>query len=358
MRAWGVWEGLRTRRRAGSIQQPKECLYYSQMAKFGYTLLCEQRSPVDLVREGRAAEAAGFDFAVISDHFHPWLDAQGHSPFAWSVLGALAEVTERMELMTMVTCPTMRYHPAIVAQMAATIAVMSGGRFQLGVGSGENLNEHVVGGGWPTAGIRHEMLTEAIEIMRRLWEGGLQDFQGEHFELADARLYTLPEWPIRIHVAAGGPETARLAGEFGDGLIATEPSTGIVQEFLKAGGQGRPCYGQVAVCYDESEERALATAHALWRFSVPGWKVMAELPNPVNLEAATKTVRPEDVAELVSYGPDPERHLAGIRRFLDAGFDHVAIVQVGQNQDGFLRFWREELRPRLERAAAPSAAAP
>jgi G6PDH family F420-dependent oxidoreductase len=331
---------------------------YSNMASFGYTLMCEQRSPVDLVREGRAAEAAGFDFAVISDHFHPWLDVQGHSPFAWSVLGALAEVTDRMGLMTMVTCPTTRYHPAIVAQMAATVAVMSGGRFQLGVGAGEKLNEHVVGGIWPSAAVRHEMLAEAIEIMRRLWQGGFQAYQGEHFELSDACLYTLPERPIRVHVAAGGPEAARLAAELGDGLIASEPRPDLVRAFRQAGGQGRPHYGQVAVCYDESEQGALRTARDLWRFSVSGWKVMSELPNPVNFDAASRTVRPEDVAELVPCGPDPERHLAGIRRFLDAGFDHVAIVQVGQNQDGFLRFWREELRPRLERAGTPSAAAP
>jgi G6PDH family F420-dependent oxidoreductase len=314
--------------------------------------MCEQRGPRELVSDARGAEVAGFDFAVISDHYHPWLETQGSSPFAWSVLGALAEVTHRMGLMTMVTCPTMRYHPAVVAQMAATVAVMSDGRFQLGVGSGENLNEHVVGMPWPPGNVRHEMLAEAIDIIRQLSEGGFQRYTGSHYDVYDARLYTLPERPVRVHVAAGGPVGARQAGELGDGLIATEPLPDLVREFRAAGGEGKPCYGQVAVCYGESEDEALRTAHSLWRFAVPGWKVQAELPNPPNFEAATATVRPEDVAELVPCGPDPARHAAAVQKFLDAGFDHVAIVQVGPNQEGFLRFWREELRPRLEHARA------
>jgi G6PDH family F420-dependent oxidoreductase len=289
---------------------------------------------------------------VISDHYHPWLDAQGNSPFAWSVLGALAEVTDRMGLMTMVTCPTFRYHPAVVAQMAATVAVMSDGRFQLGVGSGENLNEHVVGAPWPPASVRHEMLEDAIQLMRQLWKGGFQRYSGEHYEVFDARLYTLPEQPIRLHVAAGGRQGARLAGRFGDGLIATEPRPDLVRAFQAAGGSGKPCHGQVTLCYGEREEQALRMAHELWRFAVPGWKVQAELPSPPNFEAATATVRPEDVAELVPCGPDPERHVAAIQKYVDAGFDHIAVLQVGPDQEGFLRFWREELRPRLERRHA------
>jgi G6PDH family F420-dependent oxidoreductase len=324
------------------------------MTSFGYTLMCEQRGPKELVADARGAEAAGFDFAVISDHYHPWLDSQGNSPFAWSVLGAVVEATDRMGLMTMVTCPTFRYHPAVVAQMAATVAVMSDGRFQLGVGSGENLNEHVVGAPWPPASVRHEMLEDAIELMRQLWKGGFQRYSGEHYEVFDARLYTLPEQPVRVHVAAGGLDGARLAGRFGDGLIATEPRPDIVRAFQATGGRGKPCYCQVAVCYGEREDQALATAHKLWRYSVPGWKVMAELASPPNFEAATKTVRPEDVARIVACGPDPERHVAAIQQYVDAGFDNVALVQVGPDQEGFRRFWREELQPRLESRQAAS----
>jgi G6PDH family F420-dependent oxidoreductase len=320
--------------------------------RFGYTLMCEQSTPRQLVDNCRRAEAIGFDFAMISDHFHPWLEGQGQSPFAWSVLGALAETTERIGLMTGVTCPTIRYHPAIIAQAAATVQVMSGGRFTLGIGAGENLNEHVVGRGWPPADVRHEMLVEAVEIMRRLWRGGFQAYRGRHLVLQDARLYTLPDSPPPLAIAAGGPQAARLAGEHGDALIATEPRPELVETFRRSGGEGRRTYGQIALCWDDDEQRAVQRARELWRFSMPGWKVMSELPNPVNFDAATQTVHDGDITSLVPCGPDPARHAEAIRGLLDAGFTDIAVLQVGHEQEGFLRFWEGELAPLLQGAGA------
>lgn len=316
------------------------------MPSFGYTLMTEQRSPGQLVREAQLAEAAGFDFAVMSDHFHPWLESQGHSPFAWSVLGAVADRTERLDLMTAVTCPILRYHPAVVAQAAATVAVLAGGRFSLGVGSGENLNEHVVGLGWPPADVRLDMLEEAIEIIRLLWGGGTQSYRGRHLRLEDARLFTLPDSPPQLFVAVSAGRSVSLAAQRADGMVAVEPNPDLTSAYEDAGGAG-PRYGQLAVSWAEEEAAARATAHELWRFAVPGWPVMAELPSPSNFEAATSTVREEDVTEMVPCGPDPEVHAQAIRRFLDAGFDHVAILQAGDDQEGFLRFWEDELGPLL-----------
>jgi G6PDH family F420-dependent oxidoreductase len=317
------------------------------MTSFGYTLMTEEHGPKELVANAVAAEEAGFDFATISDHFHPWLDSQGNSPFAWSVLGAVVERTQRMRLMTMVTCPFLRYHPAVVAQSAATLALMSDGRFTLGLGAGENLNEHVVGKGWPPLAVRHRMLAEAIAIMRLLWSGGHHSFRGDYLTLETARLYTLPDSPPPVAVAAGGVQAARLAGERGDALVAIDPDPELIKAYRQAGGKG-PLYGQVAVSWAPDEADATKTAWEGWRFAMPGWKVMAELANPVNFEAATATVRPEDVAGKIPCGPDPERHAAAIAKFVDAGFDHVALVQAGADQAGFLRFWTEELRPRLD----------
>jgi G6PDH family F420-dependent oxidoreductase len=319
--------------------------------KFGYTLMCEQTGPKELVDYAQQAEKAGFDYAVISDHFHPWLEEQGESPFAWSVLGAVADRTTRMGLMTMVTCPTIRYHPAIVAQMAATIAVMSDGRFELGLGAGENLNEHVVGQGWPPVNLRHEMLEEAIEIIKALWQGGYVSVQGQYFNVHDAKIFTRPQRPPAIHVAASGQESCDLAAGTGSGLIATQPKPELVSMYRESGGSG-PCHAQIALCWGSDEAQARKTAHRYFRFSVPAWKVMAELPNPVNFEAASKTVREEDVAESIPCGPDPEKHIAGIQKYIDAGFDHIAVLQAGQDQEGFLRFWESELKPRLEKFGA------
>jgi G6PDH family F420-dependent oxidoreductase len=317
------------------------------MAQYGYSLMCELYHPNDLLDQAARAEEAGFDFLTISDHIHPWLYSHEHSPYAWSVLGALAVQTRRVDLVSLVTCPTIRYHPAIVAQKAATVAAMSGGRFHLGLGAGENLNEHVVGKGWPPARVRHEMLEEAIDIMRALWSGGYHSHDGRHYTVQDARIFTLPDEPPPVHVAASGAKSIALAARTGGGLIAVQPSADLTQAFDKAAGSGKPKYGQITVSVDDDEARARRVAYERWRFAVPGWKVMAELPNPINFEAATAHVREEDVAENISCGPDVDRHAAAIRRWTDAGFDRVAIVQAGE-PERFFQMWEQELRPRLD----------
>jgi G6PDH family F420-dependent oxidoreductase len=319
------------------------------MATFGYTLMCEQLGPKELIRNGVQAEEAGFDFTVISDHFHCWLEEEGQSPFAWSVLGAVASRTSRMPLMTMVTCPTIRYHPAIVAQMAATISLISDGRFTLGLGAGENLNEHVVGRGWPPANIRHLMLEEAIDVIRKLWEGRYVSHQGDFFTVHDARIFSAPSAAPPLAVAGSGPQSCRLAARTGSALVAVDPLPELVSMYREAGGKG-PYYAQIALCYDRDEATALKTAHAFQRYAMLGWKVMSELPNTVNFEAATNFVREADVARQIPYGPNVDRHVEGIKRYVDAGFDRIAVLQAGRNQDGFFRFWNEELKPGLQRA--------
>ncbi|HEX8854686.1 MAG TPA: TIGR03557 family F420-dependent LLM class oxidoreductase, partial [Thermoleophilaceae bacterium] len=311
------------------------------------SLMSELYHPNDLLAQAARAEAAGFDFVTISDHIHPWLYSHHHSPYAWSVLGALAAQTRELEMVSFVTCPTIRYHPVIVAQKAATVAAMSGGRFHLGLGAGENLNEHVVGRGWPPASLRHEMLEEAIEIIKALWSGGFHSHEGRHYTFHDARVYSLPDEPPPIHVAASGRESVALAARAGGGLIATEPRAELTRSFDEATGGGRRKYAQPAVAVDDDEARARRLAHELFRFSAGAWKVQSELPNPINFEAATANVREEDIAEMVSCGPDPERHAEALRKWTDAGFDHIAIIQVG-DPERFFQMWQSELRPRLD----------
>jgi G6PDH family F420-dependent oxidoreductase len=313
------------------------------MPRYGYSLMCELYHPNDLLAQARRAEEVGFDFLTISDHFHPWLYSHDHSPYAWSVLGALAAQTERVELVSLVTCPTIRYHPAIVAQKAATVAAMSGGRFHLGLGAGENLNEHIVGQGWPPAAVRHEMLAEAIEVMQALWSGGHHSHDGKHYTVHDARIYTLPDEPPPVHVAVSGAKSIALAAQAGGGMVAVQPDAKLTQRFDEAAGSGKPKYGQIAISVDDDEGAARRTAHERFRFSAPGWKVMAELPNPINFEAATAHVREEDVAKSIPCGPDPNRHAKAIGEWTDAGFDRVAIVQVGE-PERFFQMWESELR--------------
>jgi G6PDH family F420-dependent oxidoreductase len=317
------------------------------MAAFGYSLLSEQSGPQQLVADAALAEEAGFDFATLSDHYSPWLEEQGHSPYAWSVLGAIAQVTERMDLVSLVTCPTGRYHPAVVAQKAATMGLLSEGRFTLGIGAGENLNEHVVGA-WPRTEERHDALNEALEIIRSLLGGDTLTYSGNHFEVSDARVYDLPPEPVPVAVAMSGPTSAKLAGEHGDAMVAVQPRPEYVQLFDAAGGSGKPRYGQVSVCYGPDEGTCRRIAHEQNRFNALGWKVMAELPNPEAFAAATQYVRPEDVAQTVPCGPDLGQHVSAIRDFVDAGFTHVAIVQVGgENQHRFLHWAERELLPAL-----------
>ncbi|MCW3020214.1 MAG: class F420-dependent oxidoreductase [Solirubrobacterales bacterium] len=319
------------------------------MTKFGYTMMCEQSRPDQLVRDVVLAEQAGFDFSVISDHYQPWLASQGHSPYAWSVLGAAAQATERIPLMTYVTCPIIRYHPAVVAQKAATMQILSGNRFRLGVGAGENLNEHVVGRRWPEVGARHEMLSEALEIIAGLFDGEPSySYRGKHFDVESARLWDLPDERVPVGVAVSGAESCRLAGEHADVMIATEPKPELGEMFDGAGGAGKPRVGQIAVSYDEDRDAAVARAHEQFRWFGLGWKVNSDLPNPVSFEGATQFVTPEQVAEQLPCGPDVEEHVQKIKPFLDAGFTEVALVQIGaETQQKFIAWAERELLPAL-----------
>jgi G6PDH family F420-dependent oxidoreductase len=321
------------------------------MIKFGYKMMSEEHGPAALVRNAVRAEQAGFDFAAISDHFSPWLDEQGHSPFAWSVLGAAANATSRIGLMTAVTCPIMRYHPAIVAQAAATIGLLSNNRFTLGLGSGERLNEHVVGQGWPGIIERHERLAEAVEIIKGLLDGSLTHYRGDYFTLDHARLFDRPDRPPAITIAAGGEVAARLAGETGSGLIATDPQADLVKAYAAAGGSG-PRYAEVAMCYAKTEKAAQQTAHRYFRWALGGWHIMPELPTTEAFAAASKHVAPETVAQEISCGPSADHHLEAIGRYIDAGFDHLILVQIGPEQDAFTDFFTQKLAPQLRHRKA------
>jgi G6PDH family F420-dependent oxidoreductase len=320
------------------------------MVEWGYTMMCEQTGPRELVDDVVRAEQAGFDFSVISDHYFPWLDEMGHSPYAWSVLGAAAWATERIGLMTYVTCPTFRYHPAVVAQKAATVQLLSQGRFTLGLGSGENLNEHVVGGGWPAADVRHERLVEAVEIIRALFDGGYVNYRGQHFQAESAKLWDLPEVAPPIGIAVSGKQSCNLAGRLADMMIAVEPEASLVEMFDAAGGTGKPRVGQVPVCFDDDRDAAMKRAHSLFRWFGGGWKVNAELPGPAGFDGASQYVRPDDVAEQIPCGRDVDEFVEKIRPFADAGFSHVALVQIGgEHQQSFTEWAQAELLPKLRK---------
>lgn len=315
--------------------------------KLGYFLSSEEFGPKELLWQARRAEQAGFSDLWISDHFHPWIDAQGNSPFVWATIGGIAQVTERMHVTTAVTCPTVRIHPAIVAQAAATAAVMLDGRFTLGVGSGEALNEHVLGDGWPSADVRLEMLEEAIDVIRELWTGEQVERYGEHYAVENARLYTLPEQPPAIYVSGFGPKSISLAARVGDGYCSTMPDGEMVAQFRREGGGSRPCQAGTKVCWGEDEAAARRTAHRLWpNDSLPG-ELAQVLPVPAHFEQASTLVTEDQVAESIACGPDPERHLAQLRAYADAGFDELYVQQVGPGQEGFFRFYEEEILPRL-----------
>ncbi len=325
------------------------------MLKLGYKLCSEEHRPADLVGFAVRAEQAGFEFAMISDHYHPWTDRQGQSPFVWTVLGAVAHATRRLRVGTAVTCPTMRIHPAVVAQAAATTAALLPDRFLLGVGTGENLNEHVVGVRWPPYAVRAEMLEEAVAILRRLWAGDLVSHRGRHFTVENARLYTRPDAPPPILVAAGGPESAALAGRIGDGFVGTSPERATLAAFEEAGGRGKPRYGELTACWAEDEGQARRQARERWPIAGMGGALNSELPLPAHFEQTARLVREEDVAESVVCGPDPERHLAGLRAFAEAGYDHVFVHQIGPDQEGFFRFYEQRILPRLgDLGAAPT----
>jgi coenzyme F420-dependent glucose-6-phosphate dehydrogenase len=316
------------------------------MTTFGYWLSSEEHSPLDLVHHAVRAEELGFEFALISDHYHPWLEDQGNSAFVWSVIGGIAARTERLRLGTGVTCPTIRIHPAILAQAAATSAAMMPGRFFLGVGTGENLNEHVTGARWPAPDERLDLLEEAIEVLRLLWQGDEQTHRGRHYTVDHARIYTLPEEPIPVAVAAGQPLAAELAGRAGDALVSVAPDKELVERYRSAGGSG-PLYGQVRLCWAEDERPAQETVHRLWRHSALGGTINQELPRPSDFAAVAEGVSVEEAAAEVPCGPDPEPVLQQLRQWEEAGFDHVSVHQIGPDQEGFFRFWEQELRPSL-----------
>ena len=312
------------------------------MPELGFALSSEEHPPSDLVRWAVRAEEAGFSYALISDHFHPWTDRQGESPFVWSMIGAIAQATERLRLGTGVTCPTIRMHPGIIAQAAATSAALMPGRFFLGVGTGENLNEHIFGDYWPAADERQDMLEEAIGVIRQLWEGGYQTHRGKHYRVENARIYSLPDELPPIAVAAAGPKAAELAATAGDALISTAPDAELVDTYRKAGGDGAR-YGQLTVCFDKDEQRAVKTALEWWPNAALKGELGQELPLPRHFEQAAENVTEDEIAEAIVCGPDVDRYLEKITEFEDAGFDHVYVHQVGTDQESFFAFAEKEL---------------
>jgi G6PDH family F420-dependent oxidoreductase len=315
------------------------------MTRIGFTLSSEEHGPRELVAQARKAEDAGFSFLSVSDHFHPWIDAQGHSPFVWGTLGAASQATESIEFITGVTCPTTRIHPVIVAHAAATCAELMPGRFSLGVGSGENLNEHIFGDPWPSVEVRQQKLREAIEVIRMMWTGDLVRHRGTHYTVDNARLYTLPDELPPILVAAAGQVSTDLAAQSGDGLVGLAPDPEMIERFEAAGGEGKPSYGQVHICWNGSEEEARRIAMEKWvNGGLPG-NMFVELPLPSHFEEAGTLVTEEAIAESVICGPDPERHVAAIREFADAGYTHVYVHQVGEVDDGFFDFFGSEVLP-------------
>jgi probable non-F420 flavinoid oxidoreductase len=320
------------------------------MFKIGFHASHELYPPGELLRMVQAAERAGFGAAMCSDHFHPWTERQGQSGFAWAWLGAAMHAT-RLPF-GVVCAPGQRYHPAIIAQAAATLAEMFPGRFWVALGTGQNLNEHITGDVWPTPDIRQDMLEEAVEVIRLLHQGGEQSHYGRFFTVHDARVYNLPDEPVPIYFAAAGDEAARLAGRKADGMICTSPEPETVKAFEGAGGAGKPKYGELTVCWAETEDKAVRTAHEFWPNAALSGQFKNELPRPLYLEQAAKSVRPEDVAKKVTCGPDPGKHLEAIEKFVKAGFENVYVHQVGPDQTGFMRFYAREILPNVKELAA------
>jgi len=312
----------------------------------GYFLASEEYGPIESVRQARLAEDHGITSVWISDHFHPWIDAQGQSPFVWTTIGAIAQATS-LHITTAVTCPLMRIHPAIIAQAAATAGVLSEGRFTLGLGSGEALNEHILGDRWPNAGVRLEMLEEAVEVIRALFTGEVVHHLGEHYEVDHARLYTLPEQPVPIYMSGFGPMSAKLAGRIADGFINTKPDAELVRAFQEAGGRNKPAAAGLKVCWAPTREQGVQTAHRIWpNEELPG-ELAQVLPTPEHFEQAIELVTPEMVGSTVPCGPDPQPYVESIKKYAEAGFDELYIQQIGPDQDEFFTFFVKELQPLL-----------
>ena len=315
--------------------------------ELGYFLSSEEQRPDRQVAYAKRAEQAGFQFVVISDHFHPWVSQQGQSPFVWSVLGGIAQATEHVTVGTAVTCPIMRIHPAILAQAAATVATMLPGRFFLGIGTGEYLNEHILGHPWPATDIRQEMLVEAILIMRELWKGEEYSHYGAYYTVSDARIYTLPDQPPPIYMAAAGSRSASLAGEIADGFISTSPGDKLIQTFKENGGEGKPCFGSIKVCWASSKEKAKEVMRQWWPVSALSGRLHTDLPTPKHFEDAVELMGKPELPDDAILGPDPEPYLKAIQTLQEDGYDHIYIHQVGQDQEGFLQFFQQELYPAL-----------
>jgi G6PDH family F420-dependent oxidoreductase len=311
--------------------------------RIGCFLSSEEFAPGDLVAQARRAEEAGFHALWISDHYHPWNDEQGHSPLVWSTIGAISQVTQ-LPVTTAVTCPTVRIHPAIVAQAAATSAVLLGGRFGLGVGSGEALNEHILGDHWPEADVRLEMLEEAVEVMRALWQGGQHSHHGRHYTVENARIYDLPKQPPPVLVSGFGPKAIRLAARIGEGFCTTSPDEDAIGLYRSEGGKG-PVQAGTKVCFMADEDEARATAHRLWpNEALPG-ELAQVLPTPAHFEQACELVTPDMLVTPV--GPDIETHVASLNQYLEAGVDELFVQQIGPDQDAFFDTWAREVLPRF-----------
>jgi G6PDH family F420-dependent oxidoreductase len=323
------------------------------LPRVGLHLSAEEHPPDFLVATARRAEEAGFAFLTISDHFHPWTRRQGQSPFVWAVIGAIAQVTERIEVGTAVTCPTVRTHPAIVAQAAATAAAMLPDRFFFGVGTGERLNECVLGDPWPSAPVRREMLEEAVELIRELWTGEMvRTHDGRHYTVDDARVFTRPATPPPIVVSGLGPRSAEMAGRIGDGYMHVRPEADLVEAFRHAGGDRKPCYGKLNVCVAADEAQARRIAYETWPTTGLRGEIGQQLATPEHYEQATAPVREEDVARGTLCSADPEQHLAALNRFRDAGFDHVYVHQFGRDQERLIALYEKHILPQLTAAPA------
>ncbi len=315
--------------------------------KIGYFLSSEEFGPRELVEQARMARDAGFEALWISDHFHPWNEAQGQSGFVWGTIGALAQAVD-LPIATAVTCPTVRIHPAIVAQAAATAAVLTGGKFALGVGTGEALNEHILGGPWPTSKVRREMLEEAVQVMRELWKGEDVNHRGKYYTVDSARLYTLPDKPVPVYVSGFGPASARMAGRIGDGYVGTQPDAELLGLFREHGGEGKVTQGGYKVCWGPDRDEAVKTAHERWaNEQLPG-ELAQVLPQPAHFEQAQQLVTPEMVAEALVCGDDEEAHVHRFAEYADAGYDEVYINQIGPDQRGFFDFYGKRILPQLK----------
>lgn len=314
--------------------------------RIGYFLASEEFGPLESVRQARLAEDHGMSAVWISDHFHPWTSDQGQSPFVWTTIGAILQATS-LQVTTAVTCPTVRIHPAIIAQAAATAGVLGEGRFTLGVGSGEALNEHILGDAWPNADVRLEMLEEAIQVIRVLFTGSVVRHRGAHYEVDHARLYTRPDEPVPIHMSGFGAKSAALAGQIADGFINTKPDAELVKAFRDNGGRGKPMSAGMKVCWAPTKDEGVATAHRIWANEALPGELSQVLPTPEHFEQAVTLVPPEKIAHSVPCGPDPQPYLEAIKTYADAGFDELYVQQIGPRQDEFFAFFVKELAPHL-----------